>query len=111
MSEIDLKKIRESLMISKTELARMANISTMTVTRIEQGLPSRKETKRKFTLALGYKISDENEVMTLFTRDNGGKRSGLGRRQFSYDMHIPERRSGKDRRSGFDRRLKPRILE
>jgi hypothetical protein len=40
--------------------------------------------------------------------DNGGRRSGEERRQFSYLMHIPERRSGKERRSGFDRRLKPR---
>ena len=40
--------------------------------------------------------------------DNGGRRSGIERRQFSYDFHIPERRSGKDRRSGLDRRLTPR---
>jgi len=30
------------------------------------------------------------------------------RRQFSYNQYIPERRSGKNRRSGLDRRLKPR---
>jgi hypothetical protein len=29
---------------------------------------------------------------------------GFDRRQFSYTLHIPERRSGMDRRSGFDRR-------
>ena len=40
--------------------------------------------------------------------DNDGRRLGKERRQFSYDFHIPERRSGKDRRSGLDRRLKPR---
>ena len=40
---------------------------------------------------------------------NGGRRSGIDRRRFSYTEHIPERRSGKERRSGFDRRLKPRI--
>jgi len=34
--------------------------------------------------------------------DNGGRRSGIERRQFSYTQHIPEQRSGKDRR------LKPR---
>ncbi|GEM_PF-362081 len=39
---------------------------------------------------------------TLF--DNGGRRKN----QFSYDAHIPERRSGKDRRSGLYRRLKTR---
>ncbi len=41
--------------------------------------------------------------------DNGGRRSGIDRREFSYTTHIPERRSGKERRSGFDRRLKPRM--
>ena len=40
--------------------------------------------------------------------DNGGRRSGIERREFSYDSHIPERRSGKDRRCGLDRRLKQR---
>ena len=30
-------------------------------------------------------------------------RSGIDRRQFSYSYHIPERRSGKDRRRGSDR--------
>lgn len=40
--------------------------------------------------------------------DNGGRRLGIERRQFSYDFHIPERRSGKDRRSVVDRRLTPR---
>jgi hypothetical protein len=36
--------------------------------------------------------------------DSGGRRSGTDRRQFSYDIHIPERRHGEDRRSGLDRR-------
>jgi len=40
--------------------------------------------------------------------DNGGRRSEIERRQFSYNGHIPERRSNKDRRSGLDKRLKPR---
>jgi hypothetical protein len=40
--------------------------------------------------------------------DNGGRRSGIERRQFSYSFHIPERISVKDRRSRHDRRLKTR---
>lgn len=40
--------------------------------------------------------------------DNGGRRSGTDRREFNYTSHIPERRSGKERRSGLDRRQKPR---
>jgi len=62
MSANSIKEIRESLMISKTELARKANISSITLTRIEEGKPSRMETKRKILLALGLKISDKNKV-------------------------------------------------
>jgi hypothetical protein len=36
--------------------------------------------------------------------DNGGARSGVERRQYTSNIHIPERRSGKNRRSGQDRR-------
>jgi len=46
--------------------------------------------------------------MNKLLPDNGGRRSGFERCEFSYDQYIPERRSGKDRRSGLDRRLKPR---
>jgi len=49
-------------MMSKAELARKANISPITITRIEQGMPCRMETKRKIILALGYKISDREKV-------------------------------------------------
>ncbi|PLX53360.1 MAG: XRE family transcriptional regulator [Desulfobacteraceae bacterium] len=62
MSQNRLKKIRESLMMSKAELSRKAGISTITITRIENGMPCRMETKRKILLALGYKISDKNKV-------------------------------------------------
>ena len=36
--------------------------------------------------------------------DNCGRREGLDRRHFSYSIHIPERRSGRDRRNRKDRR-------
>jgi DNA-binding XRE family transcriptional regulator len=62
MSTNFLKEIRESFMISKTELSRKSNISSLTLTRIEQGKPCRIETKRKILLALGLKISDKNKV-------------------------------------------------
>ena len=62
MSTNSLKEVRESFMISKTELARKSNISSLTLTRIEQGKPCRMETKRKILLALGLKISDKNKV-------------------------------------------------
>lgn len=62
MSKNSLRKIRESLMISKAELARKANLSNVTIARIENGMPCRLETKRKVILALGYKISDKNKI-------------------------------------------------
>jgi hypothetical protein len=37
-------------------------------------------------------------------RDNGGRRSGIERRYFSYSDHIPERRNSTERRSREDRR-------
>ncbi len=49
-------------MISKAELAKKASISPITITRIENGMPCRMETKRKVILALGYEISDKNRV-------------------------------------------------
>ena len=41
--------------------------------------------------------------------DNGGRRLGGDRRIYTYNGHIPERRSGKDRRCGQDRRKKIRL--
>lgn len=43
-------------------------------------------------------------IRELKMADNGGSRIGIDRRQFNYSTYIPERRSGKDRRKGFDRR-------
>lgn len=62
MSKNSLRKVRESLMISKAELSRKSKISPLTITRIEQGKQCRMETKRKVILALGYKISDKNKI-------------------------------------------------
>ena len=55
-------KIRESLMMSKAELSRKANVSPITISRIEKGMDCRMETKRKIILALGYKLSDKNQI-------------------------------------------------
>jgi len=40
--------------------------------------------------------------------DNGGRRSRTDRRRFSYAVHIPERRTGIDRRKGSERRSQQR---
>ena len=44
-------------------------------------------------------------AMAISLIDNGGRRLGVDRRQFSYTNHIPDRRLGEDRRTtGLDRR-------
>jgi DNA-binding XRE family transcriptional regulator len=62
MNENTLKKTREALLMSKAELARAAKVSPITISRIENGLPCRMETKRKIILALGLKISDKDQI-------------------------------------------------
>lgn len=58
----ELKRIREARMMSKAELAREANVSSLTITRIENGMPCRMETKRKILLALGLELSDKDKL-------------------------------------------------
>ena len=50
------------MLMSKAELARQANVSPITITRIEQGLPCRMDTKRKILLALGFKPADKRKI-------------------------------------------------
>ena len=57
-----LKKVRESMLLSKSELARKAGISPLTIDRIERGYPCRVDTKRKIIEALGLKISEKHKV-------------------------------------------------
>ena len=57
-----LKETRESLLMSKAELAREARVSPITIARIEKGMPCRMETQRKILLALGFKLTDKNKI-------------------------------------------------
>lgn len=57
-----VRDIRESLLMSKAELARKARVSPLTVDRIERGEPCRMSTMRKIILALGLKLSDRDKV-------------------------------------------------
>lgn len=57
-----LKSVRESLLMSKTELAKQADVSPITISRIERGMPCRMETQRKLLLALGFKLSDKPKI-------------------------------------------------
>jgi DNA-binding XRE family transcriptional regulator len=60
----NLRKVRESKMLSKTELAKMAGISPLTIDRIEKGKGCRVDTQRKILLALGLKISQKRRLFT-----------------------------------------------
>jgi predicted transcriptional regulator len=62
MAMNQVKKIRESLLMSKAELARKAGISPLTVDRIESGAPCRLSTMRKLILALGLRLEDREKV-------------------------------------------------
>ena len=57
-----LKKIRESMLMSKAELAKQADVSPITITRIEKNMPCRMETQRKILLALGLKPVDKHKI-------------------------------------------------
>jgi hypothetical protein len=43
-------------------------------------------------------------AMAIALIDNGGRRLGVDRRQFSYTSHIPDKRMDGDRRTSIDRR-------
>jgi hypothetical protein len=50
------------------------------------------------------KLNDDELSLDLIENDNGGRRTGIERRQFSYSVYIPERRSGEERRQEQNRR-------
>ena len=58
----NLKKLRESKLLSKSELARIAGVSAVTIDRIERGEECRMETKRKIILALGFSLAEKDKV-------------------------------------------------
>ncbi len=58
----NVKKIRETKMLSQIELARLAGVSPLTIDRIEKGKECRMATKRKLLLALGLKISQKHRL-------------------------------------------------
>jgi DNA-binding XRE family transcriptional regulator len=62
-----VQELREAQVLSKSELARKAGVSTLTVERVEKGLNCRVDTKRKILLALGLKTSERKKV---FIEDN-----------------------------------------
>ena len=62
MKKSGVKNFRESLLLSKAELARKAGLSPLTIDRIEKGQNCRPETKRKVLIALGLKLTDREKI-------------------------------------------------
>ncbi|OGU24843.1 MAG: transcriptional regulator [Geobacteraceae bacterium GWF2_54_21] len=61
-SKNKVKSIRESRLMSKSELARKSGVSALTIDRVERGEICRMETMRKIILALGYSLEEKNKV-------------------------------------------------
>jgi DNA-binding XRE family transcriptional regulator len=57
-----VKLLREKKLMSKSELARKAGVSVVTIDRVERGEVCRLETMRKIILALGYTLEDRHKV-------------------------------------------------
>ncbi len=58
----NVRKIRNERMMSKAELARRANLSVLTIDRVERGYGCRVDTKRKILEALGLSLADRVRV-------------------------------------------------
>ncbi|MBF0491798.1 MAG: XRE family transcriptional regulator [Deltaproteobacteria bacterium] len=67
-----VRKYRESLLVSKAELARKASLSALTIDRIESGMSCRMDTKRKILLALGLQLSDKEKVFPESEENQNG---------------------------------------
>jgi len=77
MGKNNVRNLRESLLMSKAELARKAGVSPLTIDRIEKGENCRMDTKRKIILALGYGLTDKTKV---FSEDDNGHRGARKRK-------------------------------
>lgn len=57
-----VRELREKKLMSKSELARKAGVSVVTIDRVEKGEACRLETMRKIILALGFTLEDRDMV-------------------------------------------------
>jgi DNA-binding XRE family transcriptional regulator len=60
----NVRLLREKQLLTKTELAKKAGVSTLTIDRIEAGMPCRVDTKRKIILGLGMTVDDRDQVFS-----------------------------------------------
>ena len=57
-----VRVMRENLLMSKSELAKIAGLSVLTLNRVERGEECRMSTKRKIIKALGLSVADKEKV-------------------------------------------------
>ena len=57
-----LRRYREQILMTRSELARKAGVSVGTIDRIEKGKRCRLDTKRKIILALGLDLSRKHKI-------------------------------------------------
>ena len=78
----NVKTLREELLMSKAELARRAEVSPITINRVESGEDCRLDTKRKIILALGKKLDEKTHVFPDLAKDSeqaaGSEKSRAG---------------------------------
>lgn len=58
----NVRQLRLAKKLNKSELAKRAGISPLTVSRVEKGTPARIATRRKILLGLGLKLSERRRV-------------------------------------------------
>ena len=58
----NVRTIREAKLMSKSELAKAADLSIPTIDRVEKGHPCRMETMRKIITALGMTLDERKRV-------------------------------------------------
>ena len=62
MDRNNLRQVSEAKMLGKSELAKLAGVSPLTIDRIERGMPCRIKSQRQIVLALGLKVSQRRRV-------------------------------------------------
>lgn len=77
----NVKRLREDRLLTKAELARKAGVSTLTIDRVEAGMPCRMDTKRKIILALGMTVAEKDKVFVRGTEDDAATVEATERRE------------------------------
>jgi DNA-binding XRE family transcriptional regulator len=67
----NVRRLREDRLLTKAELARKAGVSTLTIDRVEAGMPCRMDTKRKIILGLGMTVAEKDKVFVQGEDDDG----------------------------------------